>query len=116
MIEVPTVTLAQVPDPLPAGLTVLDVREPVEWQHGRIDGAVHIPMGSLPGRLDELLGGLPSDGEVLVVCKVGGRSAQVTAWLQQQGVAAVNLEGGMIEWSAAGRPMVADGDVPPLVV
>ena len=40
-----------VPDPLPEGLHVLDVREDVEWQHGHIDGAMHIPLRELPARL-----------------------------------------------------------------
>jgi rhodanese-related sulfurtransferase len=112
MIQVPTVEVSQVPDPLPASLVVLDVREPVEWRHGRIDGAVHIPLQQLPERRTEL----PEEGQVLVVCKVGGRSAQATAYLQQLGVDAVNLDGGMVEWAAAGRPMVGDGDGDPLVV
>jgi len=112
MIEVTTIEVDQVPDPLPGEVTVLDVREPVEWQHGRIEGAVHIPLFELPERRDEV----PDDGLVLVVCKVGGRSAQATAYLQQLGVEAINLDGGMLEWAAAGRPMVSDGGRQPLVV
>ena len=80
MSEVPTIEVAQVPDPIPDGVTVLDVREPVEWQHGRIDGAVHVPMGQIPARTEEL----PDDQQLLVVCKVGGRSAQVTAFLRSR--------------------------------
>ena len=110
-MRVPTVTIDRVPDPLPPGLPVLDVREPVEWQHGHIEGAVHIPLGELPQRLAEV----PAD-ETLVVCKVGGRSAQAVAWLAQQGYAAVNLDGGMLDWEAAGRPMVSETDQPPRVV
>ena len=111
MPQVPTVDVAQVPDPIPDGLTVLDVREPLEWQHGRIEGAVHVPMGEVPGRVGEL----PPDTQLLVVCKVGGRSAQVTAWLQQQGYDAVNLSGGMLEWVASGHPIVGDTDEPLIV-
>ena len=88
MNEIPSIEVAQVPDPLPAGLTVLDVREPVEWQHGHIDGAVHIPLAQVPERRAEL----PVDQQVLVVCKVGGRSAQATAYLAHVGVQAVNLD------------------------
>ena len=109
---IPTVTIDQVPDPLPEGLTVLDVREPVEWQHAHIEGALHIPLATLPVRLDEL----PADQQVLVVCKVGGRSAQAVMWLQQQGREAVNLEGGMLDWAAAGRAMVSETGQPPQVV
>ena len=112
MTEVPTVELSQVPDPLPEGVTVLDVREPVEWHHGRIEGAVYVPLTQVPGRLEEL----PRDQQLLVVCKVGGRSAQATAFLREKGFEAINLAGGMLEWSAAGRPMVGDGDGDPLVV
>jgi rhodanese-related sulfurtransferase len=108
---IPTVDVAQLPDPLPEGLTVLDVREKVEWVHGHIDGATHIPLMELPGRLDEV----PTE-QTLVVCKVGGRSAQAVAYLTANGRDAVNLAGGMIDWFAAGRPMVSDNDADPLVV
>ncbi|MFB9315309.1 rhodanese-like domain-containing protein [Nocardioides plantarum] len=110
-MNVPTVALSGVPDPLPADLTVLDVREGFEWDAGHIEGAVHVPLGELPQRLDEV----PA-GQTLVVCKVGGRSGQATAWLAQQGYDVVNLDGGMLEWEAARRPMVAEGDAPPQVV
>lgn len=108
---IPTVTVDNVPDPLPAGLTVLDVREPVEWQHGHIEGAVHIPLSLLPARVGEL----PA-AQTLVVCKVGGRSAQAVMWLQQQGHDAVNLDGGMLDWAGAGRPMVSETGQDPQVV
>ena len=55
-------------------------------------------------------------GQTLVVCKVGGRSAQAAAYLQQQGHDVVNLDGGMLEWEAAGRPMVSDTGQAPQVV
>ncbi len=112
MIEVPMIEVAQVPDPIPEGVTVLDVREPVEWQHGRIEDAVHIPITEIPARAEEL----PVDQQLLVVCKVGSRSAQVTAFLREKGFEAINLAGGMIDWAEAGRPMIADGDRDPLVV
>jgi rhodanese-related sulfurtransferase len=108
---IPTVSIDDVPDPLPEELVVLDVREPVEWAHGHIDGAVHVPLGQLTARHTEL-----PDGQVLVVCRVGGRSAQAVAWLQQQGHEVVNLAGGMLDWEAAGRPMVSDTGQPPQVV
>lgn len=109
---VPTVGVGGVPDPLPAGLAVLDVREPAEWRHGHVAGALHVPLGELAQRVGEV----PTDRQVLVVCRVGGRSAQATAWLQHQGVEAVNLDGGMLDWEAAGRPMVSETGAPPQVV
>jgi len=107
----PSVAISGVPDPLPEGLVVLDVREPVEWHHGHIAGALHVPMSELPGRLDEL----PA-GQTLVVCKVGARSARVVTWLVQKGLDAVNLDGGMLEWEAAGRDLVSETGQPPVIV
>jgi len=111
MEQVPTVGVDGVPDPLPEQLVVLDVREPVEWAHGHIDGALHIPLQQLPRRLDEV-----PRGRTLVVCKVGGRSARAVVWLAQQGRDAVNLAGGMVDWADAGREMVSETGGPPQVV
>jgi rhodanese-related sulfurtransferase len=108
---IPTVTVDAVPDPIPEGVVVLDVREPLEWQYGHIEGAIHMPLATVPARHTELPG-----GQVLVVCKVGGRSAQAVTWLQQQGHEVVNLAGGMLDWAAAGRPMVSETGHPPQVV
>jgi rhodanese-related sulfurtransferase len=110
-MDVPTVAISGVPDPPPEGLAVLDVRENVEWAYGHIDGALHIPMSELPARFDEL-----PDAQTLVVCKVGSRSARVAVWLVQQGRDAVNLDGGMLDWEAAGRTMVSETGQPPVVV
>lgn len=112
MTELPTIEVTSVPDPIPDGVVVLDVREPIEWHHGHIEGAVHIPLGQVPGRSGEL----PGDRQLLVVCKAGGRSSQATAFLREQGFEAVNLAGGMTDWAEAGRPMVSDAEGAPFVV
>ncbi|WP_231123441.1 rhodanese-like domain-containing protein [Nocardioides sambongensis] len=112
-MNIPTVNIDAVPDPLPEGLTVLDVREPEEWVAGHIDGALHIPLGELPERVPELA--VLEPVQTLVVCKVGGRSAQATAYLAQSGYEVVNLAGGMLDWQAAGRPMVSETDQAPYV-
>jgi rhodanese-related sulfurtransferase len=111
MPEIPSVTVDGVSDPLPDNVTVLDVREPIEWQHGHIDGAVHIPLKQLGERLQELPG-----GRTLVVCAVGGRSAQAVAYLNQHGHDAVNLHGGLVDWADSGRPMVSDTGQQPHVM
>lgn len=108
---VPTVAIDGVPDPLPDDLTVLDVREDDEWVAGHVDGAVHVPLSELAGRLGDVPG-----GRTLVVCKVGGRSARAVAWLSAQGYDVVNLDGGMLDWEAAGRPMVSETGAPAQVV
>jgi len=51
-----------------------------------------------------------------VVCRVGGRSARVVAYLNHAGRAAVNVDGGMLAWAAAGRPLAADGAAEPFVI
>jgi len=123
--QVPTVTVADIPAASPgrtsdqaaaggdaATLFLLDVREPDEWSAGHIDGATHIPMGELTGRLDEV----PRSARVVAVCRSGGRSARVTAYLVNGGWNAHNLHGGMQAWAAAGRPMTADTAAPPIVL
>jgi rhodanese-related sulfurtransferase len=100
-MSVPTVTVAQVDEEV----FLLDVRDPDEWQAGHAPQAVHLPMMEIPGRIDEL----PADRDVVVVCRVGARSAQVVAYLLRQGRPnASNLDGGMFAWQAAGRPVVQD--------
>lgn len=98
--QVPSVPAAELPD----GVRLLDVREDDEWAAGHAPQATHIPMGELLGRLDEL----PADGDVYVVCRSGGRSARVTAYLNANGWDAVNVDGGMQSWLAAGRGMVCE--------
>ena len=105
--QVPTVPVSELPD----DAVVLDVREIDEWVHGHIDGAVHIPMGDVPSRLDDL----PEGDPLYVTCRGGGRSARVAAWLNQNGYDAVNVAGGMGEWEAAGKPLVSETGEPPFV-
>jgi rhodanese-related sulfurtransferase len=105
-VQVPTVSVAEIPD----GAVLLDCREHAEWQAGHIAGAVHVPMNAIASRLQFEPGPLTSDATIVVVCKVGSRSALVTDWLNRNGYRAANLDGGMYAWTAAGRPMIADGD------
>jgi len=109
-LRIPTVSIDGIPDPLPDQLTVIDVREDQEWQAGHIDGSVHIPLHQLPSRLDEV-----PEGQILVVCKVGARSAQAVAYLAQQGHDAFNLDGGLLDWEAAGRELVGAAKSTPYV-
>lgn len=78
------------------GAPVLDVREDHEWAEGHVAGALHIPMGDLPTRLAEV----PKDGPVFVFCRSGNRSGQSAEYLREQGYAAINVAGGMVEWEA----------------
>jgi rhodanese-related sulfurtransferase len=103
------VTAAQVND----GAYLLDVREPDEWAAGHAPGAHHVPMMEVPARMAEV----PADAEVVVVCRSGGRSGQVTSYLMGNGWDNVrNLDGGMQAWSAAGRDMVSEDGQPARVL
>jgi rhodanese-related sulfurtransferase len=62
-------------------------------------------------------GDVPQDGDVVVVCRMGGRSAQVVAYLRHNGWDNVrNLDGGMQDWAAAGRAVVSDDGAEPRVI
>lgn len=100
--QVPTVTVGDLDAVTGGHRVVLDVREQHEWDSGHISGAIHIPLGQLAERRGEL----DPAAETMVVCHVGGRSAQATAFLVHHGHHAVNLAGGMDAWLAAGRPTV----------
>jgi rhodanese-related sulfurtransferase len=111
---IPSIETHAVPDPLPTGLVVLDVREDDEWAAAHIDGAVHIPLMELPARMGEFVE-LEAD-QTLIVCKAGGRSARAGAYLAQQGYEVVNLIDGMIGWERAGRAMVSETGAQPQVI
>jgi rhodanese-related sulfurtransferase len=111
-LQVPTVDTGS----LPPNAVLLDVREDEEWAAGHIAGALHVPMMQLPQRLNYEPGPLTPENPIVVICKVGGRSAQVTAWLNHQGYDAVNLAGGMLAWEAAGQPMESSDGQPPRVI
>jgi rhodanese-related sulfurtransferase len=84
---------------------IIDVREPTEVAQARVDHAVHIPLGTLVERLDEV----PRDRTVYVMCALGGRSAQATRYLEAHGVDAVNIDGGIERWHRAGLPVTLGG-------
>jgi rhodanese-related sulfurtransferase len=89
----------------PATVVLLDVREDAELSLAAIDGAVHIPMGQIPARIDEL----DSEQTIVVMCHSGGRSAQVATYLSQQGFASVfNLDGGIQAWSRSVDPTIPE--------
>lgn len=105
---VPEVSVAE----LPLDAPMLDVRESDEWAAGHAPGATHLPMSELTGRMDEL----PDANPLYVVCRSGGRSARVVAYLAGQGYPAINVEGGMQAWARQGREVVADGGGEPKIV
>lgn len=77
---------------------LLDVREPHELDIAKIDGAVAIPMGDVPARINEL--DVDEDTTIAVLCRSGKRSLDVTLYLHQQGLTgARSVAGGILWWS-----------------
>ncbi|MEV6244865.1 rhodanese-like domain-containing protein [Streptomyces sp. NPDC051742] len=101
---------------VPADGLVLDVREDDEWAAGHVEGALHVPMSDFVARFGEVTEAMAERGRAYVMCRVGGRSAQVTQYLVQQGFDAVNVDGGMLAWDGAGRPMVTGNGSPAFVL
>ncbi len=106
--DVPHVDPAEGKRRVDAGALLLDVRNPDEWQAGHAEGAAWIPMREIAERQDEL----PTDREIVVICKTGGRSARVTQALVAAGYDAANVAGGGEAWQAAGLPIVTDDGQP----
>jgi rhodanese-related sulfurtransferase len=85
---------------------VIDVREPDEYTAGHVPGATLIPLATVPDRLSDL----PA-GDVLVICRSGGRSKRAAEFLAANGVQATNVAGGTLAWMRSGRG-VTKGDEP----
>jgi molybdopterin/thiamine biosynthesis adenylyltransferase/rhodanese-related sulfurtransferase len=81
----------------------VDVRERDEWEEGHIPGAVHIPRGSLEGRIE---GAVPDRSQAIVVyCAGGSRSAFAARTLEELGYENVaSLAGGFTDWKRNGFP------------
>ena len=85
---------------------IVDVRWPNEWEAGRIEGALHIPLDDLDDRLDEM----DRDRPVVTVCRTGSRSSAAAEQLRAEGFRAENLDGGLEAWAGRGLPLTtADG-------
>jgi adenylyltransferase/sulfurtransferase len=94
---IPSISVRELKDLLDRGadVDVLDVREPNEVEICRIDGTTLIPLGQLGARANEL----DRNRELIVHCKMGGRSAKAVAELQRLGFTRVrNLTGGILAW------------------
>jgi len=83
---------------------LIDVREPWEFQAAHIEGSVLMPMGDVPARAHQEL---DPDERLVVLCHLGQRSLNVTAWLRNQGFENVqSLRGGIDAWSTEIDPSV----------
>ena len=84
------------------GVTLIDVRSEAEWEVGRIDGAMHVTLGYLADRLDDI----PREKPIVLQCQSGSRSAIGASLLRARGFDRVaNLAGGFTAWTRAGLPV-----------
>jgi rhodanese-related sulfurtransferase len=90
-------------------IQLVDCREPYEWEAGRIEGAIHIPLNSLMGGAGSEL---DTSTPVAVICRTGNRSELAAMMLQARGYEAHNVEGGMEAWEAAGYEFTATDGSP----
>ena len=85
------------------GAFLLDVRTVEEWNQGHINGAVLIPLDELSSRIDEV----PTDQDVLIICRSGNRSGQARDILRAAGLKrTTSISGGINEWIAKDLPVV----------
>jgi rhodanese-related sulfurtransferase len=98
-------TPTQVREALEKGdVLLIDVREPYEWEAGRIAGARHIELERLAARADEL----PSDKPIVFHCRLGVRSAMAMQAFRASGWDAYHLGGGIQRWVEEGLPIEPD--------
>lgn len=80
-----------------ADVVLLDVREQDEFSQVAIDGSMHVPLGKLVEELPKL--DLVKDKQIICICRSGRRSSLAAEFLRSQGYQAVNMEGGMRDWT-----------------
>jgi rhodanese-related sulfurtransferase len=78
-----------------AGALLVDVRSEGEYSGGAIEGSINVPIQELVGRMDELG---DKDGEIVVYCQSGGRSAMAKRLLESNGFTKVYDMGGIRQW------------------
>ena len=101
-MDIPQIDVAELEQRLAEGGTLLDVRNPDEYDEGHVPGAVLIPLPELPDRVDDV----PAGDPLLIICQAGGRSQRAAEFLAAQGRSTMNVTGGTGTWIESGRPVV----------
>jgi rhodanese-related sulfurtransferase len=83
---------------------LVDVREPHEWEAGRIAGARHIELERLASEAESL----DRDRPVLFYCRLGARSGMAANAFRRAGFDAYSIDGGLTEWDRRGMPLEPD--------
>ncbi len=101
-IDIPTTSTH-----LASGGTVIDVREPGEYQTGHLPNAVNIPRGVLEFKIGDNATFANKDLPIVLYCKTGGRAALAAVNLQRMGYQQVrSLSGGLDGWVSGGQQVV----------
>ncbi len=100
-MTVPEIDVAALAELHAHGATIIDVRNPDEYEAGHVPAATLIPLPEFAVRIDEV----PTGEAIYVICAVGGRSLKAAELLAERGVDATNVAGGTKAWIAAGLPV-----------
>lgn len=104
---IPNVSVAELKKAMDAGVgRVVDVREDWEYREEHLAGSTLIPMQTVPDNTAAFTG----EGPTFVICRSGNRSGHVVAWLINNGIDAINVAGGIIEWQQQGYPLQTGGE------
>jgi molybdopterin/thiamine biosynthesis adenylyltransferase len=106
--RVDLIPLDQARDEIERGdATLIDVREPHEWDEAHLDAARHVPQGELLDRIDDLV---PDRSQrVLLYCRTDNRSSRMADALREQGYGNVAvMRGGIVDWQEAGLPVAPE--------
>ena len=101
------VGIEQLQAALALGAKLIDVREPPEYASAHVVGAVLIPLNSVPDRIDDFRGATPT----YLICRSGIRSLNACEYLAENGIEAINVAGGMLDWIDHDQPVVRGSSV-----
>ncbi|MFA5170969.1 MAG: rhodanese-like domain-containing protein [Sulfuriferula sp.] len=107
--QIKEVDVATAAAQIAAGTVVIDVREPAEFEAGRLPNSVNIPRGVLEFKTSEHPALANKDAQLLVTCKTGGRAALATLNLQRLGYTQLaSIAGGFEAWATNGQTVLKD--------
>jgi rhodanese-related sulfurtransferase len=98
-MAVAEITVDELAERLAAGVRLIDVREPSEYEEAHVPGAVLVPLGTVPEHVDAFRG----DGPTFVICRSGARSMSACEFVAERGIDVVNVAGGTMAWVTSGR-------------
>ena len=101
-MAVAEVPVEELRNALALGATLIDVREPHEYEAGHVAEAVLIPLATVPDRIETFRAAQPA----YVICRNGVRSLRACEYLAEQVVEAINVAGGMLAWVDLGEEVV----------